>query len=459
MENAILVIDDDPDMQFFLKKALEKNKIRCEIAGSLKRAGELLPERPWDAILLDYKLPDGNGLEFIPQIHQTLPDAVVVIITAFGSKDLALQAVRAGAYDFFTKPFKLEEMEIVIRRAMEKSRLFRENKHLRQERTLIPGWEHIIGNSGPMREISRILKRIEDTDITVLITGESGTGKELIAEVIHHHSERKEKPFVKLNCVAIPDGLLESELFGYEKGAFTGATRRKEGKFEMAHEGTIFLDEIGDMTPTTQAKVLRVLQDQIVEPVGSSQPRQVDVRIITATNKDLSKAVKEGTFREDLFFRLNVMGIHLPPLRDRTGDIPLLVEHFIDAANRRHNRRVVGVTPEVMASFLAYSWPGNVREMENLIERLVVMNESSWITADTLPASLRVMGGDPLPSGQPLPEAMKKIEKGLIIDALMKSSGIQARAAKRLGISERSLWHRVKKLGIEIDQIKESHLR
>jgi len=456
MNGKILVVDDDPDMQFFLKKALEKLQIQSALTDSLASAQAALPTEVWDVILLDYKLPDGNGVEFIPTVKHSRPDAVIVVMTAFGSRELAMQAIKAGAYDYFTKPFKLEEMEVVIRRAMERSRLLREIQRLRSEREAEVRWERIIGNSAPMREVYRILKRIEDTDITVLITGESGTGKELIAEAIHIHSRRRDMPFVKLNCVAIPEGLLESELFGHEKGAFTGAIRRKEGKFELAHGGTIFLDEIGDMTPATQAKVLRVLQDKVIERVGGSAPKQVDVRIIAATNKDLSSAVKEGTFREDLFFRLNVMTIHLPPLRKRTEDIPLLVEHFIEAANRKHKRQVVGVTQDVMERFLSYSWPGNVREMENLIERLVVMSEYEWIDVDNLPEFLRLQETHPKTDEKPLPEALEDIERALIIEALRKSAGVQARAAKRLGISERSLWHRVKKLEIDIDQIKDA---
>ncbi len=455
MEGKILVVDDDADMQFFLTKALKRFGVEHSLAGSLGEAKKSLSETDWDLVLLDYKLPDGNGLEFIPTIHQDCPTAVIVVMTAFGSEDLAMQAIKTGAYDYFTKPFKLETMEVVILRALERSRLLKELKRLREERESEVRWENIIGNSPVMREIYRVLKRIEDTDITVLITGESGTGKELIAEAIHRHSRRRDKPFVKLNCVAIPEGLLESELFGHERGAFTGATQRKLGKFELAHGGTIFLDEIGDMTPATQAKVLRVLQDKVIERVGGSEPMRVDVRIIAATNKDLIKAVKKGEFREDLYFRLNVMAIHLPPLRKRNEDIPLLVDHFIQKANKRHNRHVVGLTREAMGYFLSYYWPGNVREMENLIERLVVMSEGEWIDVEALPRFMKLTDIPREVSGEkPLPETLDEIERGLIIEALRKSAGIQAKAAKRLGISERSLWHRVKKLGIDINRIK-----
>ncbi len=454
MEGKILVVDDDPDMQFFLKKALDKFGATYEIADAIASAKSVLSKGEWDLVLLDYKLPDGNGLEFLPIIQKMAPEAVIVVMTAYGSKNLAMEALKAGAYDYFTKPFKLEEMEVVIKRALERSSLLKEIKRLRTERETNIRWDRIIGNSSAMQEVFHTLKRIEDTDITVLITGESGTGKELIAEAIHRHSKRKDKPFVKLNCVAIPEGLLESELFGYERGAFTGAIQRKKGKFELAHGGTIFLDEIGDMTPATQAKILRVLQDKVIERVGGSEPMQVDVRIIAATNKDLNQAVKNGAFREDLFFRLNVMGIHLPPLRKRPEDIPLLVEYFIQKANKKHNRHVTGLTREAMGCFLAYYWPGNVREMENLIERLVVMSETEWIGVDRLPETLR--RGSPLieTEEKPLPEALEDIERALIIEALTKTSGVQAKAAKKLGISERSLWHRVKKLGIDVVQIR-----
>ncbi len=456
MKGKVLVIDDDSDMQFFLKKALKKLQLECAVVGSLSEGETALSNETWEVILLDYKLPDGNGLDFLPIARRRNPEAVIVIMTAFGSRDLAMQAIQAGAYDYFTKPFKLDEMEMVIRRALERARLLREIRRLRQERESEVRWENIIGISAPMREVYRILKRIEDTDITVLITGESGTGKELIAEAIHRHSPRKERPFVKLNCVAIPEGLLESELFGYERGAFTGAHRRKEGKFELADGGTIFLDEIGDMSPATQAKILRVIQDKVIEHVGGTTSRKVDVRIIAATNKDLSRAVKEGNFREDLFFRLNVMTVHLPPLRKRPEDIPLLIEHFIETANRKHHRHVVGMTREAMACLLTYPWPGNVREMENLLERLVVMSETEWIDKAALPDFLQVETPDFSLETPPLPDILADMERTLIIDALRKSSGIQAKAAKRLGITERSLWHRIKKLGIDPAAIRQS---
>ncbi len=456
MEGKVLIVDDDPDMRFFLEKAFAKWGVPHTVVGTLEEAKERLVEDTWDLLLLDYRLPDGNGVDFIPKVRGIRPDMVVVIMTAYGSKDLAMKAIRLGAYDYFTKPFKLEEMEIVIRRGLERARLLHEIKRLHEEREGEFRWEKIIGNSSSMREVYRVLRRIEDTDITVLITGESGTGKELIAEAIHRNSRRKDKPFVKLNCVAIPEGLLESELFGYERGAFTGAVQRKKGKFELANGGTIFLDEIGDMSPTTQAKILRVLQDKVVERVGGTEPMQVDVRIIAATNKDLTKAVEENTFRQDLFFRLNVMSIYLPPLRKRTEDIPLLVEHFIEKANVKHHRRVVGVTREAMRCLLTYDWPGNVRELENLVERLVVMKEGEWIDVEDLPEVVKSGMKDMPKEERSLPEMLDDVERTLITEALRKSGGIQAKAARRLGISERSLWHRVKKLGIDVEWIKNS---
>jgi two-component system response regulator AtoC len=343
-------------------------------------------------------------------------------------------------------------MEVVVNRALEKGRLQRELRELQERLDERYRFENIIGQSGKMQEVLRLIKKVAYTDATVLIIGESGTGKELIAEAIHHHSRRKDKPLVKLNCAAIPEGLLESELFGHEKGAFTGAISKRIGKFELAHQGTIFLDEIGDMPFAAQSKVLRVLQERTFERVGGATTITVDVRVIAATNKNLAEEVKNGRFREDLFYRLNVFPIVLPPLRERKEDIPLLAEHFMVKSSERIGLSPQGLSKEVLDCLQNYDWPGNVRELENVVERAMIMAEGEVITPAHLPSYL--VSSHQRRGLAPLDQTLENIEKDFIIDALKKSNWVQSRAAKILGISERSLWHRVKKYRIDIKKLQ-----
>jgi len=457
MGEPILVVDDDEQMQFMLREALGARGFEVEVAPSAEKALEVLGERAFDVVLLDIRLEGMSGLDALPRILALDPTLPVVIMTGHGSREAAIQAIEAGAYDFFEKPFKIEELTIVLRRALERRSLLRKVDQL-EERV---SFENIIGQSGAMQAVLRLVRKVVATDVTVLICGESGTGKELIAQAIHYNSPRRDKPFVRLNCVAIPDSLLESELFGHERGAFTGAVARKLGKFELANGGTIFLDEIGDMSLHTQAKILRVLQEREFERVGGSETIKIDVRIVAATNKNLARAVEEGSFREDLYYRLNVFSINLPPLRERKEDIPPLVEHFVRRNVVELGKPLVGFTAEAMNILLAYDWPGNVRELENYVQRAAVMAESEFIGPECLPPHLltfkpKVQEELELEPGRSLDEMLEGVERKLIRAALQRTGGVQSRAAKLLGITERSLWHRIKKLGIDVESIKQA---
>ncbi len=451
MTDKILVVDDDKGIQFFLGEALSKKGYQVDSAASAEDAISKAGQTPFTLVLLDVKLPGMSGIDAIKKLHQISPLSPIIIMTAFGNRDLAIRATQEGAYDFLTKPVKLDELFIILKRALEKRRLKLEISRLEKSVRKKYEFENIIGSSGSMQEVFEMVQKVAGTDSSVIIYGESGTGKELIAHAIHANSGRREKSFVKLNCVAIPEGLLESELFGHEKGAFTGAVSQKIGKFELANEGTIFLDEIGDMTITTQAKILRVLQEREFERVGGTKTVQVDVRIIAATNKDLQKAVEEKQFREDLYFRLNVVPIYLPPLRERKEDIPPLVEHFLEEVSQRVKKQINGVSTDVMDALMEYPWPGNVRELENCIERACVVANEELITRDCLPLYMSVAGEkhEPIAKGS-IDEVLAATEKKLILDALKQSGGVQAKASRLLSITERSLWHRIKKYNLKI---------
>jgi len=460
MTEKIVIIEDDEAMQFFLSEAFKREGYRVVPFSDAESAFVWLDRKNCDVIVLDIKLPGMDGIEAIGPIRER-SDAIIIVITAFGAEKQALEAIRKGAYDYFTKPFKLEEMEITIKRALEKQRLRKELEQLKRRARESAVFPDIIGQSRAIKEVLSQVARVADTDVTVLILGETGTGKELIAKAIHDHSSREDEPFIKLNCVAIPEGLLESELFGHEKGAFTGAIKRRTGKFELADKGTMFLDEIGDMTLSTQAKILRILQEKESERVGGAQPIKVDVRVIASTNKNLISEVKEKRFREDLFYRLNVVAIFLPPLRERKEDIPLLVDHFLEKATKASGKKIYQVAKGAMELLTEYSWPGNIRELENVVERAVVMMEEGETIITPSHLSLHLRG---LPDGiifefpeesASLDEVVSAFEKELIVKALYQTKGVQSQAAQLLGITERSMWHRIKKYTIDIDGIKE----
>jgi two-component system response regulator AtoC len=460
----ILVVDDDPQMQFFLQEALERQQYAVTVKPSAETGLAALRAGTFDLILMDVRLPGMSGLDAVDEIQKMDRRTPIIVMTAHGTRDTALEAVRRGAYDYFTKPFRLDEMEIVVRRALEKKRLTGELERLREQLAVSGRRGRIVGSSRPLDEILRLIDRVGPTDATVLVLGESGTGKELIAEAIHEASGRQNKPFVKLNCAAIPEGLLESELFGHEKGAFTGAVGRKAGKFELADGGTLLLDEIGDMTLATQAKILRALQEREFQRLGGSQTIKVDVRIIASTNKDLERAVREGTFRDDLYFRLNVVTLQMPPLRDRREEIPELADHFLAEANGRLNRSITRLAPDALAALMDYAWPGNIRELRNMIERAVVVNDGDVLALSSFPPPIRPE--QPAgPAGQTrwealqnltLDEKVAQLEKAFVVDALARAGGVQAAAARLLGVTERSVWHLVKKHRIEVARLKAS---
>lgn len=454
IKGKILIAEDDEGMRMFVASALKKRGYSVSEAETGEDALEKIRKEPFDLIIMDVRLPGISGIEALDKIKEIDPRAIVLIMTAYGNREMALAAIKKGAYDYFSKPFEIEEMEVIINRSLEKRRLEEQVSQLRRELAGDHGTAGLVFADRQMERIYEVVERVSPTDSTVLITGESGTGKELIADLIHNRSKRRDMPFIKLNCVAIPEGLLESELFGHEKGAFTGAHARRQGKFELADRGTLFLDEIGDMSDPTQAKILRVLQEREFERVGGSRTIKVDVRIIAATNKDLKKKVAEGAFREDLYYRLKVMDIHLPALRERKGDIPILAEHFLELTTTRMGKKIKGFTREALDGLMNYAWPGNVRELKNVVERAVILTEQDLIDSTCLFMKDEKPGTiEPL-SGHSLDSALASIEKRMILDALGKAGGIQKRAAKLLGISERSLWHKVKKYQIKAREIK-----
>jgi two-component system response regulator AtoC len=456
----LLVVDDDTQMQFFLKEALERQQYAVCVKGSAEAALDCLKDEKFDLILMDVRLPGISGLEAVDEIQKADRRTPIIIMTAHGTRDSALEAVRRGAYDYFTKPFSLDELEIIVRRALEKKRLLAELDRLSRE-LASRRRGRLVGASRAMEDVVRLIDRVGPTDSTVLILGESGTGKELVAEAIHECSARSNRPLVKLNCAAIPETLLESELFGHEKGAFTGAVARKLGKFEQADGGTLLLDEIGDMTLSTQAKILRALQERELQRVGGGQTVKVDVRILASTNKDLERAVREGAFRDDLYFRLNVVTIHVPPLRERRDEIPELADHFLAEVNARLKRSILRLAPDTLAALMEYGWPGNVRELRNMIERAAVVNEGDVLALSSFPPPIRP--ADP-PAGTArwdtlqnltLDEKVAHLERAFVVDALARAGGVQAAAARLLGITERSVWHLVKKHRIEVSRLKQ----
>lgn len=449
----IKIADDEKNMRWSLSKALEKEKYEVQAYENGKDLYESLAEKRPDLIIVDQKMPVQDGLTTLQLIKDNYPSIPVIMITAFGSIESAIEVIKAGAFDYITKPFDLEHLKIVIKKALEFSSLNQEVSELRTQLGNRYSFHNIIGKSHKMQEIFQTIEQIADTSATVLITGESGTGKELIARAIHYHSNRKNKPFVAVNCAALPETLLESELFGHEKGAFTGSVGRKIGRFEMANGGTIFLDEIGEISPTVQVKLLRVLQEREFERVGGIDKIQVDIRVIAATNKDLLKEIEKGNFREDLYYRLNVLPLHLPPLRERTEDIPLLVNFFLE----KHSQggKIKQVSERTLQLLMDYSWPGNIRELENVMERMIIICREDVITPQYLPENIKHQEQHKPETKQGfrviLPDegiSLEEVEKSLIEQALEKAKGNQSRAAKHLGISRHTLIYRMKKFGL-----------
>ncbi|GKT09313.1 sigma-54 dependent transcriptional regulator [Desulforhabdus sp. TSK] len=449
----ILIVDDDPGMQSALNEVLKKRGYEGELAGSAEEALEKMEEKSFDLLLLDIMLPGMSGLEAIPKIKQLANQGEIILMTAHGSKDVTLEAISMGAYDYFTKPFSLKEMDVVIKRALEKRRLEKELSQLKCRFQSNGPLSRIIGESECMKGVKAVLEKIAPLDTTVLITGESGTGKELIADVIHALSKRASGPFVKINCASIPENLLESELCGHEKGAFTGAALAKPGKFELADGGSILMDEIGDMPFSLQAKLLRLVEQKGFERLGGSKTLSVDVRIIAATNQDLKSLIKEKNFREDLYYRLNVGTVHLPPLRERKEDLPLLAQYFIHQINRKLGTRVSGISREGLDIVTEHDWPGNIREFANTLERAVIMSSGAILSAQDMRMTLSNRPypphGDDKAAPISLGETLDNVERNLILNALRKCGGKQCGAAKLLGLNPKNLWKKIQKHGLQ----------
>ncbi len=467
----VLIADDEESMRFYVANLLSRDGLACREACNGEETVRLFQSEPFDLVVLDYNMPKGNGLDVLSQIIAADPHAAVIMVTAWGDRSIAVEALSRGALDYFSKPFDNDEMRIVVKRALERRKLLQKVQDLSAQLSERYAHGQILGGSAEMRGVYEVVERVAANDVTVLICGESGTGKELVARALHFGSPRKDGPFVPVNCAAIPDTLLESELFGYEKGAFTGADSQRKGKFEMAEGGTLFLDEIGDMNLPTQAKILRALQEKEFARVGGSRTIKTDIRVVAATNKDLLKAMKDGDFREDLYYRLNVVTIFLPPLRRRVADIPLLAEHFMKQAAASFNKEMRGLSAEVLDAFAQYRWPGNVRELENMIQRAVVLAQGPVITLKDLP--LEIMRESQLPAAEPSPQSTARpapveaedapvknlqdlteqsrgeVERREIEKALASTRWRRGEAADLLGISRRSLLRKMKKYGLE----------
>jgi len=451
----ILVVDDEKSMRDFLSIVLKKEGYAVTTAEDGETASRLVKQEIFDLVLTDVKMPRMNGLQVLKTVKEASPDTIVVMITAFASTETAIEAMKEGAYDYLTKPFQIEEVKLIIQNALEKKRLRAENQLLKKKVKGATTLEDIIGRSGGMQNVIQVIKKVANTQSNVLILGESGTGKELVAQAIHSDSLRKDKPFVTVNCSALPEPLLESELFGHMKGSFTGAHANKPGLFEIAHEGTIFLDEIGDTPSGIQAKLLRVLEEKEFRRIGGTQNIRVDVRIIAATNKDLEKAVAEGAFREDLYYRLDVIPIHLPPLRERVEDIPLLVLHFLTMMNQGLNKKIRTISPEAMKALQAHPWRGNVRELENVIERVVALTTGEAIELKDVMDCLQRPAGfkESLlttlpPEGLDLDKVIGDLEKTLLLKALERTNWVKRDAAHLLQLNMRSFRYRLEKHNI-----------
>ncbi len=450
----ILIIDDERNTRDGLKRALS-DTYDVIITDNAKRGLDLVLEKTFDVVLTDLRMPGLDGMRFVKRVQTIANPPICIIFTAYGSVESAVEAMKVGAYDFLTKPINLDNLEIVLQRALESHRLKRENKDLKRELATKYALENIIGESEEMQRVFDNLKQIAAAKSTVLLTGESGTGKELAARALHQLSDRADMPFIAVHCAALTRSLLESELFGHEKGAFTGAVERRIGRFEAADRGSIFLDEIAEIEPSVQVALLRILESRTFERVGGSEPVEVDVRLIAATNRDLKEMVDSGEFREDLYYRLDVINICMPPLRERRADIPLLLRHYLDAFNKENNRNVAQFEPAALELMVAYHWPGNVRELRNTVERLVVMARSDMISVDDVPKKIR----DAL-SAEDLADAIiagntdhpldiDSNEKRLIVQALRECRGNRTAAARKLGISRRTIIRRIQHYGLE----------
>ena len=448
VRERILVVDDEPNARQALETILAEDGFETAGASNGEEALALISQFAPLAVLTDVRMPVMDGLTLLAKAKESGSDAVFIVMTAFASIEMAVDAMRAGAENYLVKPLNVAAVMVVLQKALEKRRLLRETDLLRQRVRERFQFQSIVGDSPQLQSVFDVIKRAAPTKATILILGESGTGKELVAQALHEESGRKDKPFVKVNCAALSESLLESELFGHERGAFTGAAARREGRFELADGGTLLLDEIGEVSPAIQVKLLRVLQNREFERVGGTQTIKVDVRLVAATNRDLAAEVKAGRFREDLYYRLNVVAVTLPPLRSRKGDIPALVSHFVEKFSKSYEKPVTGLAPGTLNALLSHSWPGNVRELENAIERAVVLAKTTSLTADDLPSSLSGPRPTDAATNSLIPGAtMLDIEREAILRTMEMVAGSTARAAEVLGISIRKIQYRLKEYG------------
>jgi DNA-binding NtrC family response regulator len=461
---SLLVVDDEAGVRESLRLIFGKD-FQIREAKSSEEAVRAVKEEQPDIILLDILMPGSDGLEILKRIKAIDPEGQVIMLTALNTARTAFTAKETGAFDYVTKPFDVDALRLRVEHALEKVQLSRELERLKEEVGRKYGIGNIVGRSKPMLDIFKTVSVVASKKSTVLITGDSGTGKELIARAIHYNSERRAKPFVVVNCAALPDTLIESELFGYEKGAFTNAYQRKIGHFEMAHGGTLFLDEIGEMGLPTQAKLLRAIETETFTRLGGTEESKVDVRVIAASNRDLEKSAKTGEFRPDLFYRLNVVSLHLPPLRERREDIPLLMDHFLRLKGEEHSLSPKTVAPEVVDFFMSYPWPGNVRELENLVERLTILSPHETIMLQDLPEAVRTqdhassLKDEVLKGSRPLSEAVDEFEREVIVKALEKTGFNQTKAASLLGTSRRILRYRMEKLKISEENLASNNTK
>jgi two-component system response regulator AtoC len=450
MRATILVVDDERLIRWSLATRLQEEGYRVLEAETAAEALRRFAEGV-DLVFLDYKLPDGDGLDVLKQVKSIDSEALVILLTAYSSVEMAVEAMKQGAYHYANKPFNLDEIVLLVEKALETTELRREVRALRRSQAQPYSPDRIVGDSEAMLQVRALLKKVAASPAsTVLLTGESGTGKDLAAKVIHYSSDRANKPFMNVTCSALPENLLESELFGHERGAFTGADRQKRGLFETADGGTVFLDEIGEMVPALQAKVLRFLEEKTFKRVGGSADVRVDVRVIAATNRRLEDEVKQGRFREDLYYRLNVLPIQLPPLRERAKDIPLLLKYYVDTFNTEFKKRVQGIAPDAMARLQGYGWPGNIRELRNAVERAMLLGEGRMLTLDDFP--MTSAGAARLTEGVALPANginLEELERSLVVQALERSGWNQTRAAALLGLNRDQIRYRIEKFKLE----------
>jgi len=445
---VVLIVEDEKNTREGLDRALRRSYSTLQ-ADSGKQALEMLRANTVDILLSDLRMPAMDGLALIQQALRLDPKPICILLTAYGTIETAVEAMKSGAYDFLTKPVNLDQLDIILQRAVRSRSLEQENRNLRQQLNRKFGLENIIGVSPVMETVYEMIRQVAPTRATVLIQGESGTGKELVAHALHNLSAREHGPFIPVHCAALPRPLLEAELFGHEKGAFTGASERRLGRFELAEGGTLFLDEISDVDPAIQVKLLRVLEERRFERIGGQQTLDADIRLIAATNRDLESMVNEGKFRQDLFYRLNVVRIVLPPLRDRLDDIPVLTRHFVKELAAENNKEIEDIAPDVLDVFMSYSWPGNVRELRNVVERMIVLARTRKLTVRDIPPPIRDNedAGSPRSGLRPA-TTMKEAHKQMIVAALKSAGGNRTRAAKQLGISRRTLHRKLKEYNL-----------